>query len=135
MSLVATVASGSPGQAWPNATANAEQPPYLLLKPGGPTVSHAFIVNQIPVVLKATGMLDEVVDVEFVEGLAAGDQLEPYSPNGVALQLTPQFRMLVLPIPGRYRVRTLDTSGTMRVMYQELTPAAISLVGPLTRFD
>lgn len=130
-----TLQAGVVGSAWPNGEANAESQ-YRLLYPGGPTASHVFTVNHVPLILKALSIgVGETVSVEVVEGIDVGSIYDDYAPNGESLTLTASERMLVLPIPGRYRV-SCPTAGVslLTVMSQELSALSLPLVECLTRF-
>jgi len=87
--------------------------PCLLIDPDSTaTTSHIFSVQDGAKQLRVFGLSGgEKVIVEYVWGAREGEFVEPMVDGGVPVELTHPSNYMLLPYPGRYRVRLDGDTG------------------------
>lgn len=105
--------------------------PCLLFTPDSPTyLSHVFEVEEAKVI-RAFDMADgETLTVEMVAGEGSGHMFAPMIVGGRALQMVAPNNVLVIPIPGRYRLRFGGILGEVTAFCEPIKCCTVqSLVG------
>lgn len=107
--------------------ANAE--PCLLFDPDSTTnVSHVFEVSEAKIIRAFDLAQGEVLSVEMVAGAGSGHMFEPMILNGSVLRITGPNNVLLIPIPGRYRLRFHGVIGEVTAFCEDVPCCAAQVM-------